>query len=76
MKMDNLQAWTAAEFEDKLRAMGDRYHSHHPYQVMMREGKSSRAQIQAWVANRYYYQINIPIKDAAIMANCPEQEVR
>jgi len=76
MKMDNLQPWTAAEFEDKLRAMGDRYHSHHPYQVMMREGKSSRAQIQAWVANRYYYQINIPIKDAAIMANCPDREVR
>ncbi len=76
MKMDDLQPWTAAVFEDKLRAMGDRYHIHHPYQVMMGEGKSTRQQIQAWVANRYYYQINIPIKDAAIMANCPEREVR
>ena len=28
------------------------------------------------MANRYYYQINIPIKDAAILANCPDREVR
>jgi pyrroloquinoline-quinone synthase len=28
------------------------------------------------VANRYYYQINIPRKDAAILANCPDQRVR
>lgn len=76
MKMDDLASWTAAVFEDKLRAMGTSYHIHHPYQVMMREGKSSRAQIQAWVANRYYYQINIPIKDAAILANCDDREVR
>src|SRR5205814_7586219 len=26
--------------------------------------------------NRFYYQQNIPIKDAAIMANCPLREVR
>ncbi len=76
MKMDELKPWTAEEFESQLRARGDRYHIHHPYQVMMYEGKSSRAQIQAWVANRYYYQISIPIKDAAILANCPDREVR
>jgi pyrroloquinoline-quinone synthase len=76
MKMDELKPWTAEEFEAQLRARGDRYHIHHPYQVMMYEGKSSRAQIQAWVANRYYYQISIPIKDAAILANCPDREVR
>lgn len=68
--------WSDAEFEARLRAMGASYHIHHPFQVMMREGKSTRGQIQAWVANRYYYQVNIPIKDAAIMANCPDREVR
>ena len=45
--------WSDAEFEARLRAMGASYHIHHPFQVMMREGKSTRAQIQAWVANRY-----------------------
>jgi pyrroloquinoline-quinone synthase len=27
--------------------------------------------VQAWVANRYYYQKQIPVKDAAILANLP-----
>lgn len=76
MNTSQLQPWSAAEFEARLRAMGRSYHIHHPFQVMMKEGKSTPAQIRAWVANRYYYQINIPIKDAAIMANCPDREVR
>jgi len=68
--------WTGEEFEQKLREKGAGYHIHHPFQVMMNEGKLNRRQIQGWVANRYYYQISIPIKDAAIMSNCPEREVR
>jgi pyrroloquinoline-quinone synthase len=76
MNMNELQPWSDEEFEARLRAMGARYHIHHPYQVMMHRGQLDRRQIQGWVANRYYYQINIPIKDAAILANCPEREVR
>jgi pyrroloquinoline-quinone synthase len=30
-----------------------------------------RPAIAAWVANRYYYQKQIPVKDAAILANLP-----
>ncbi len=63
-------------FISALRAQAQRYHSHHPFHVMMNEGRLSRRQIQGWVANRFYYQKNIPIKDAAILANCPEIEVR
>lgn len=74
--MNPLQAWSDQEFEERLRAMGGRYHIHHPFQVMMHRGQLQQHQIQGWVANRYYYQINIPIKDAAILANCPEREVR
>src|SRR5918911_2452918 len=59
-----------------LRAQSQRYHSRHPFQVMMNEGRLSRGQIQGWVANRFYYQKNIPRKDAAILANCPDREVR
>ena len=43
---------------------------------MMNEGRLNREQVQAWVANRFYYQVCIPIKDAAIMSNCPVREVR
>jgi pyrroloquinoline-quinone synthase len=35
-----------------------------------------RAQVQAWVANRYYYQKQIPVKDAAILANLPSASYR
>ena len=31
---------------------------------------------RGWVANRYYYQIAIPIKDAAVLSNCSDREVR
>jgi pyrroloquinoline-quinone synthase len=43
---------------------------------MMASGAATAAQIRGWVANRFYYQINIPIKDAAILANCPDRAVR
>ena len=43
---------------------------------MLNSGAASREQIRGWVANRYYYQINIPIKDAAILSNCPDRAVR
>ena len=42
----------------------------------MNDGDLSRRQLQGWVANRFYYQANIPRKDAAILANCPLPEVR
>jgi coenzyme PQQ biosynthesis protein C len=42
----------------------------------MYEGRATREQIQGWVANRFYYQVNIPLKDAAILANCPDREIR
>jgi pyrroloquinoline-quinone synthase len=42
----------------------------------MNEGELNRAQIQIWVANRFYYQEMIPIKDAAILSNCPYPAVR
>lgn len=68
--------WPPEKFETRLRALGDYYHIHHPFQVAMHQGRLNREQIQGWVANRYYYQITIPRKDAAILANCPDREVR
>ena len=59
-----------------LRAQARRYHDRHPFHRQMNEGGLSRWQIQVWVANRFYYQENIPRKDAAILANCPDREVR
>ena len=68
--------WTREEFEAKLHDQGSAYHIHHPFNVMLNGGGASREQIQGWVANRFYYQISIPIKDAAILSNCPDRAVR
>ena len=72
----NTTAMSPAEFEQALRAKGAYYHIHHPFHVAMYQGHASVEQIRGWVANRFYYQINIPLKDAAIMANCPDRETR
>ena len=68
--------WNRDEFEAKLRESGAAYHIHHPFNRMLNDGKATREQIRGWVANRYYYQISIPIKDAAILANCPSRAMR
>ena len=63
-------------FIEALRAQSQGYHSLHPFHVRMNEGRLNRRQIQGWTANRFYYQENIPRKDAAILSNCPDREVR
>jgi pyrroloquinoline-quinone synthase len=63
-------------FVAALRAHSQRYHDQHPFHIKMNDGHLSRRQVQGWVANRFYYQENIPRKDAAILANCPDREVR
>jgi pyrroloquinoline-quinone synthase len=64
------------DFEARLRAMERDYHIHHPFHVAMNEGGLDREAVRGWVANRFYYQIKIPQKDAAILSNCPDREIR
>ena len=64
------------EFTAELRAQGTRYHTLHPFHQRMDGGELTREELQRWVTNRFYYQKCIPLKDAAIMSNCPEVEVR
>ncbi|NOY29477.1 MAG: pyrroloquinoline-quinone synthase PqqC [Planctomycetes bacterium] len=72
-----MQRWSQEEFTDKLRQVGQRqYHDRHPFHRLMHEGKLTREQVQCWVANRFYYQKNIPIKDALLLSRCPVKEVR
>ena len=71
-----MNPWSKAEFEENLRAKGERYHIHHPFHVAMNSGRCTKTQVQGWVLNRFYYQVSIPIKDAAILANMPDREQR
>lgn len=65
------EAYSKKEFETKLREMQNMYHIHHPFQQKMNRGEFSKRQMQAWVANRFYYQCIIPLKDTAVLANNP-----
>ena len=69
-------AWDRNRFEQELRGKGRGYHIHHPFNVKMNSGQLRPDQIRGWVANRFYYQISIPRKDGAIIANCPDRETR
>jgi pyrroloquinoline-quinone synthase len=66
-----------AAFHEWLRHEGSRrYHDRHPFHIAMHSGRLERHQLQAWVANRYYYQTRIPIKDALIVAKSEEPTFR
>jgi pyrroloquinoline-quinone synthase len=70
------EPYSRQEFEARLRALGSRYHIHHPFNVRMTDGQLAPHQIRGWVLNRFYYQFSIPIKDAAMLSNCPDRGVR
>ena len=74
----NTQAepWTEEEFVTALKTQGERYHHLHPFHQRMNNGELTKEELQRWVANRYYYQVIIPQKDAAILSNCPERDIR
>lgn len=52
------------------------YHDKHPLHRRMYQGKLSKEEIQGWVANRFYYQTQIPIKDGLILSKSNDKEVR
>ncbi len=74
--MTQATAWSTAEFEARLRAKETGYHIHHPFNLRMASGQCMPEQIRAWVANRFYYQTSIPLKDAAVLSNCPDRATR
>ncbi len=75
-KYAGLPAYSKEEFEQKLRDKERFYHINHEFHLLMNSGKLEKPAIQGWVANRFYYQVIIPVKDAAIMSNCPHRDVR
>ena len=69
--------WDHKIFTANLKKVGaSAYHDKHPFHLLMNSGELGREALQTWVANRFYYQQNIPIKDAAILSNCPVRDVR
>jgi pyrroloquinoline-quinone synthase len=68
--------WDADDFEARLRARESRYHIHHPFNLRLNRGDLAPFQVRGWIANRFYYQVRIPQKDAAVLANCDDRAER
>jgi pyrroloquinoline-quinone synthase len=64
------------DLAEALRSFSGSYYANHPFHQLMHEGKLTKRQLQGWVANRLAYQRAIPRKDAAILSNCPDPDVR
>lgn len=65
------------QLEAQLRQLGaTRYHHLHPFHRLLHDGKLDRGQVQAWALNRYYYQSQIPVKDALLLARLPTAALR
>ncbi|WP_435885379.1 pyrroloquinoline-quinone synthase PqqC [Streptomyces tauricus] len=72
-----LGAWNAEQLEARLRELATtRYHDRHPFNQRMHRGELSPDELRLWVANRFYYQCNIPIKDAHILAKLQQPAQR
>ena len=68
---------SADAFVERLRSEGaQRYHNRHPFNLRMHAGELTKAELQRWVVNRFYYQTRIPIKDAIIVSKSEDPAFR
>ncbi len=75
--MNTLEPLNSTAFAECLKEVCTRrYHSLHRFHDRMNAGALSRQDLKTWATNRYYYQRSIPIKDAAILSNCTDRDVR
>jgi pyrroloquinoline-quinone synthase len=71
------EPWSAVDFVRRLRIVGEtKYHDKHPFHVRMHRGELKENELQGWILNRFYYQKNIPVKDALILSKLPSREDR
>jgi pyrroloquinoline-quinone synthase len=65
------------EFLGRLRDVGGQnYHDKHEFHLRLNAGTLGRAEVRAWIKNRFYYQMQIPIKDALVLSKLPTREDR
>lgn len=64
--------WTFDQLTGEIEKVLDaNYHHKHPFNLKMHEGTLSKEQLRGWVANRFYYQQMIPVKDCLLMSKMP-----
>jgi len=65
------------QFVERLEKIGElKYHDKHPFHQRMHEGSLSKAEMRRWIANRFYYQQCLPVKDALVLSKLPQRSDR
>lgn len=71
------ELWPREEFIARLREVGQlKYHDKHPFHLRMHAGGLTPDELRGWILNRFYYQRNIPVKDALVLSKLPTREDR
>jgi pyrroloquinoline-quinone synthase len=58
------------------RILDEKYHHRHPFNLRLHGGQCSPAEVRRWIANRYYYQTRIPLKDGLILTKSEDRDFR
>jgi len=67
----------SGDLEARLRRILDeKYHHRHPFNLRLHGGQCSPAEVRRWIANRYYYQTRIPLKDGLILTKSEDRDFR
>jgi pyrroloquinoline-quinone synthase len=74
--MSTVTPMSGEEFVAALHGLSSRYWGTHPFHHRLHNGELTEHELRMWAANRWYYQCNLPQKDAAIISNCPITEIR
>lgn len=66
----SLRPWGRNEFLIRLRECESDCEVGHPFQLRLNRGDLQPFQVRAWVANRFYYEANVPSADTAALTRC------
>ncbi len=69
-----MELWSPEVFHEHMRKVGEEsYYDKHPFHLLLNEGRLPIEAIRCWIRNRFYYQCNIPVKDAYLLAKSPRE---
>jgi pyrroloquinoline-quinone synthase len=73
---DNQTAWSPKDFEKHIKNKLKQGVVKHPFFQKLLSGQLTVPQLQGWLSNEFYFQVNLSLKDAAILSNCEDIDFR
>jgi len=66
------------EYRQTFLKTKSKYTADHPiaWDSHLRSGQATKAQLQGWAKDFYYWKLQVPIKDYAILYGCPYMDIR